>query len=167
MAASKVRVPDCSPPIECLTTNAAFSESSFTRTSRPYCLTRRVETDGSRYPNCVVLSLFRRVVLFGILLADSASSAEKYDLSFSDPEPRVDMADLLREITVPDLHRGLEDVVVVVAGSSISDIDGDARRLVYRGYDTDDLARGAWFEKVLYLLWNGALPDETEIEAVR
>ena len=73
------------------------------------------------------------------------------------------MVNLLREITRPDLHHGLEDVVV--AESTISDIDGDAGRLIYRGYDIDDLARGASFEEVLYLLWNGALPNESELEA--
>jgi citrate synthase len=73
------------------------------------------------------------------------------------------MVDLLREITRPDLHRGLEGVVV--AESSVSDIDGDAGQLVYRGYDIEDLARRATFEEVLYLLWHGALPDETELDA--
>jgi citrate synthase len=73
------------------------------------------------------------------------------------------MADLLREITRPDLHRGLEGVVV--AESSISDIDGDAGQLIYRGYDIEELARSASFEEVLYLLWHGALPDEAELDA--
>ena len=56
-----------------------------------------------------------------------------------------------------DLQKGLDDVLV--AESSLSHIDGDAGRLIYRGYDIADLAREASFEEVLYLLWHGELPD--------
>ncbi len=59
------------------------------------------------------------------------------------------------------LKKGLEGVLV--AESSLSYIDGDAGKLVYRGYDIEDLARGASFEEVLYLLWNGELPDSEEL----
>jgi citrate synthase len=59
------------------------------------------------------------------------------------------------------LKKGLEGVLV--AESSLSYIDGDAGKLVYRGYDIEDLARNASFEEVLYLLWNGELPTETQL----
>ena len=59
------------------------------------------------------------------------------------------------------LKKGLEGVLV--AESSLSYIDGDAGTLVYRGYDIDELARGASFEEVLYLLWNGSLPTSEEL----
>ncbi|MFB6303508.1 MAG: citrate synthase [Haloferacaceae archaeon] len=72
------------------------------------------------------------------------------------------MSNLLREITQPDLHRGLEGVVV--DESEISDIDGDAGRLVYRGYDIEDLAREASFEEVVYLLCEGSLPDAAALD---
>ncbi|MFB6079696.1 MAG: citrate synthase [Haloferacaceae archaeon] len=72
------------------------------------------------------------------------------------------MTNLLREITQPELHRGLEGVVV--DETTISDIDGDAGRLVYRGYAIEDLAREASFEEVLHLLWQGTLPDREELE---
>ncbi len=62
-----------------------------------------------------------------------------------------------------ELAKGLEGVVV--AQSELSDIDGAAGRLLYRGYDIEDLARGASYEEVLYLLWTGALPTEEEFEA--
>ncbi|MFB6136352.1 MAG: citrate synthase [Halobacteriaceae archaeon] len=62
-----------------------------------------------------------------------------------------------------EIHRGLEGVVV--AESSMSYIDGDAGRLVYRGYDIEDLARQASFEEVLYLLWHGELPSGAELES--
>ena len=72
------------------------------------------------------------------------------------------MADLLREITQPELHRGLEGVVV--DETTITDIDGDTGRLVYRGYAIEDLAREASFEEVLHLLWQGSLPDRGELD---
>mgnify|MGYP006282357119 CR=1 FL=1 len=59
------------------------------------------------------------------------------------------------------LKKGLEGVLV--AESSLSYIDGDAGKLVYRGYDIEDLARNASFEEVLYLLWNGELPTSEEL----
>ncbi|AUX08352.1 citrate synthase [Halalkaliarchaeum desulfuricum] len=73
------------------------------------------------------------------------------------------MVELLQEITRPELNRGLEGVVV--DSSSLSDIDGDAGRLIYRGYEIEDLATGASFEEVLHLLWHGELPDRDELEA--
>jgi citrate synthase len=58
---------------------------------------------------------------------------------------------------------GLEDVVV--STSDICFIDGREGRLLYRGYDVDDLAAHATFEEVVYLLWFGALPTRKEYEA--
>ncbi|SFS43524.1 citrate synthase [Halostagnicola kamekurae] len=60
-----------------------------------------------------------------------------------------------------DLKKGLEGVLV--AESGLSSIDGDVGRLVYRGYTIEDLARGASYEEVAYLLWHGTLPDEEEL----
>ncbi len=62
-----------------------------------------------------------------------------------------------------ELKKGLDGVLV--AESALSDIDGDEGRLVYRGYDIEDLARGATYEEVLYLLWHGRLPDREELDA--
>src|SRR5437588_1575572 len=58
---------------------------------------------------------------------------------------------------------GLEDVVV--STSDICFIDGREGRLVYRGYDVDDLAAHSSFEEVVYLLWQGALPTKKEYDA--
>src|SRR5437763_16980862 len=58
---------------------------------------------------------------------------------------------------------GLEDVVV--STSDICFIDGREGRLVYRGYDVDDLAAHSSFEQVVYLLWHGALPPKKEDDA--
>ncbi|WP_136603151.1 citrate synthase [Salinigranum halophilum] len=60
-----------------------------------------------------------------------------------------------------DLKRGLEGVLV--AESELSFIDGDAGQLVYRGYDIADLADGASYEEVVYLLWYGSLPNHDEL----
>ena len=62
-----------------------------------------------------------------------------------------------------ELKKGLEGVLV--AESELSYIDGDEGKLVYRGYTIEDLARGASYEEVLYLLWHGRLPDREELEA--
>ncbi|WP_227352994.1 citrate synthase [Haladaptatus salinisoli] len=62
-----------------------------------------------------------------------------------------------------EVKRGLEGVVV--AESELSHIDGDVGKLVYRGYTIEDLARGASYEEVLYLLWHGELPTRDELES--
>jgi citrate synthase len=52
---------------------------------------------------------------------------------------------------------------VIAAQTSISDIDGQAGRLWYVGYDIADLARHATFEEVVYLLHNLELPDRSQL----
>ena len=64
-----------------------------------------------------------------------------------------------------ELQRGLEGVVVTESG--LSQIDGDAGRLVYRGYAIEDLARSASYEETLYLLWHGELPTDEQLSAFR
>jgi citrate synthase len=61
-----------------------------------------------------------------------------------------------------EIQKGLEGVVVTE--SDLSYIDGEAGRLIYRGYEIEDLAREASYEEVLHLLWHGHLPDEDELE---
>ena len=56
---------------------------------------------------------------------------------------------------------GLEDVIA--ASSGICYLDGDRGVLAYYGYDIHDLARGATFEEVCYLLWHGRLPARAEL----
>ncbi len=67
-------------------------------------------------------------------------------------------------MTIP-IKAGLEDVVV--STSDICFIDGRQGRLLYRGYDIDDLAAQSTFEEVVYLLWYGALPTRKELDAHR
>jgi citrate synthase len=56
---------------------------------------------------------------------------------------------------------GLEDVVA--ASSAICYLDGERGVLAYYGYDIHDLARGASFEEVCHLLWQGRLPSRAEL----
>jgi citrate synthase len=60
---------------------------------------------------------------------------------------------------------GLEGVVAVQ--SSICFIDGNAGRLVYRGYDIADLVEHATFEEVCHLLWEGELPNRAQLNRLR
>jgi len=62
-----------------------------------------------------------------------------------------------------ELKKGLRGVLV--AESEMSFIDGDAGKLIYRGYDIEELAREASYEEVLYMLWEGELPTQAELDA--
>ena len=67
------------------------------------------------------------------------------------------------ETEIPGLVRGLEGVIA--APTAICDLDGANGRLAYRGYDIRDLATKAGYEEVVYLLFNGELPGDAELEA--
>lgn len=56
---------------------------------------------------------------------------------------------------------------VVVAETTLSQIDGERGRLVLRGHDVEDLAERACYEDVFGLLFDGALPGDQEREALR
>jgi citrate synthase len=64
------------------------------------------------------------------------------------------------EMVAPNM--GLEDVVV--STSSICDVNGTTGQLIYRGYDIHDLVAETSFEEVVYLLWNGELPNRAQLE---
>lgn len=55
---------------------------------------------------------------------------------------------------------------VVAAQSSIGDVNGEQGILIYQGYDIHDLAEHSTFEEVVYLLWNGHLPTQSELDAL-
>jgi citrate synthase len=61
--------------------------------------------------------------------------------------------------------RGLADVVA--ASTALSDIDGHAGLLFYRGYDIHELAGAASFEEVAFLLQRGSAPNRSELEGYR
>jgi citrate synthase len=58
--------------------------------------------------------------------------------------------------------RGLADVVA--ASTALSDIDGKAGRLFYRGYDIHDLAGRITFEECVHLLQRGTLPNRRQLD---
>ena len=53
---------------------------------------------------------------------------------------------------------------VVAAQSAIGDVNGIEGKLIYQGYDIHDLAEHSTFEEVVYLLWNGKLPNQAELD---
>jgi len=61
--------------------------------------------------------------------------------------------------------RGLADVVA--AATALSDIDGKAGLLFYRGYDIHELAGHASFEEIAFLLQRGHAPDRGELDGYR
>ncbi len=62
----------------------------------------------------------------------------------------------------PAFTEGLEGIVA--AQSSICTVDGQAGRLIYFGYDIQDLAAKSSYEEVTYLLWFGDLPTRPQLE---
>jgi citrate synthase len=74
----------------------------------------------------------------------------------------------VKELTTEDAPikaRGLEGVIALE--SRLSSIDGERGKLIYRGYDINDLAEGASFEEVAYLLSNGELPTQDQLDDLR
>ena len=60
-----------------------------------------------------------------------------------------------------ELHRGLRDVYIDRTRSSF--IDGKIGKLLYRGYNIDDIAENATFEETIYLLLYSKLPTRSEL----
>jgi citrate synthase len=59
---------------------------------------------------------------------------------------------------------GLDDVVAMT--THISHVYGEEGRLVYQGYDINQLAGKATYEEVCHLLWKGHLPTQAELDAL-
>ncbi len=62
---------------------------------------------------------------------------------------------------MPQVAKGLEGIVA--GTTTLSLIDGRGGRLLYRGYDINDLAAKSTYEEVCYLLWYGRLPNRSEL----
>ena len=60
---------------------------------------------------------------------------------------------------------GLEGIIA--AESNICYIDGQAGVLSYQGYNIHTLAENATFEEVVFLLWNGRLPKQAELDELK
>ena len=63
------------------------------------------------------------------------------------------------------LTAGLEGIIA--GESEICFIDGYQGVLSYRGYNIHTLADNAVFEEVIFLLWNGWLPKQSELDELR
>lgn len=63
------------------------------------------------------------------------------------------------------IYKGLNGVNIDT--SKICFIDGQKGELIYRGYDIRELADKASYEEVVYLLWNGELPTQNELNGFR
>jgi citrate synthase len=72
---------------------------------------------------------------------------------------------MTQTLATPPRSAGLEGVVA--APSEICFIDGVAGRLVYRGYEISDLVENTTFEEVAFLLWEGRLPNRTELGSLK
>jgi len=59
------------------------------------------------------------------------------------------------------VNSGLEGIVAAATETSL--VDGKNGRLVYRGYDIDDLAAHSTYEEVCHLVWYGRLPTRREL----
>jgi citrate synthase len=66
---------------------------------------------------------------------------------------------------MPVTQAGLEGIVA--AESNICFIDGDIGILSYQGFNIHTLADHATFEEVIYLLWHGSLPKQSELDALK
>ena len=62
----------------------------------------------------------------------------------------------------PVVNPGLEGVFA--ASTACSFIDGRQGRLVYRGYDIEDLCQHSTYEETAFLLWYGTLPTDAELQ---
>ena len=68
------------------------------------------------------------------------------------------------EACQPISNTGLRGVTI--ASTKISDVDGAAGKLVYRGYLAKDLAGKVTFEELVHLLLFEKLPDQEELKAI-
>jgi citrate synthase len=56
---------------------------------------------------------------------------------------------------------------VVAAQTRLSQVDGQAGELIIGGYELKDLAGHVSFEQAAWLLWNGTLPNASELSGMR
>ncbi|MEB3297996.1 MAG: citrate synthase [Candidatus Sericytochromatia bacterium] len=63
------------------------------------------------------------------------------------------------------INKGLEGVVITA--SSLTSIDGQLGKLMYRGYLIGDLAEHGTYEEVVWLLLNGELPTAAQLEGFK
>ncbi len=68
-------------------------------------------------------------------------------------------------VVSPTPAKGLEGVVA--ANTRLSDVQGDIGKLIYCGYDIDELAGKVTFEEVVHLLHHNHLPNRKELQEMK
>ena len=68
-------------------------------------------------------------------------------------------------LDVPRIDKGLDDIYV--KETSICYVDGQRGRLLYRGFDIQDLAQHSTFEETIFILIHGRLPTRQEFAHAR
>lgn len=68
-------------------------------------------------------------------------------------------------MTEQEVRKGLNGVVADY--TAVSKVNPETNSLLYRGYPVQELADNCTFEEVAYLLWNGELPTEEQMEEFR
>src|SRR6186997_3374174 len=61
--------------------------------------------------------------------------------------------------------KGLDGVVA--ATTRLSDVQGDVGRLIYCGYDINELAGKVTYEEIIHLLHHDHLPNRTELDELK
>ncbi|QDP39053.1 citrate synthase/methylcitrate synthase [Radiobacillus deserti] len=56
---------------------------------------------------------------------------------------------------------------IIATETSISHVDGEKGQLIYRGYNASYLAEHYSFEEVAFLLWEGYIPNEQELNSLK
>ncbi|MGO2187614.1 MAG: bifunctional 2-methylcitrate synthase/citrate synthase [Microbacterium gubbeenense] len=64
-----------------------------------------------------------------------------------------------------DIKKGLAGVIA--DSTAVSKVNPETNSLLYRGYPVQELAQTQPFEAVAYLLWNGELPNDEQLAALR
>jgi citrate synthase len=65
---------------------------------------------------------------------------------------------------MPVIAKGLEGIIA--NSTALSDVRGEDGILIYAGYNIDELAGKVSYEEVVYLLWQGELPNKTQLQAL-
>src|SRR5689334_19686625 len=81
-----------------------------------------------------------------------------------DSRINIDTADTSTYVRIM-VNSGLDGVIA--AQTSLSRVDGERGELIIGGFRVEELAAQATFEETTWLLWNGALPTASELEAFR
>src|SRR6201985_634758 len=71
------------------------------------------------------------------------------------------------QIPIPKPKKSVALSGVVAGNTALCTVGRSGNDLHYRGYDILDLAEGAEFEEVAYLLIHGSLPDKTQLAAYK